>query len=521
MQKLSMNTDESSDRKQILVNDTHSLLNPTLVADLIDASSSEQIQSLVQSAANKSLSLSVCGARHAMGGQQFSSNGILLDMSKYKKILALDTEKGIVSVEAGINWKDLIYGLKEMQAERKPDQTWVIAQKPTGADELTLGGSLAANVHGRGLTMKPLISDVEEFTLIDAQGRIRIVNRMTDPEMFSLAIGGYGLFGIISQIKLRLLPLCALQRHVVLAQSKDLAALFSKRIDDGYMYGDFQFAIDPEKSNFLTEGIFSSYLPLPPDTALSENPKKLSLKQWQELLYLAHFDKSKAYEKYKSHYLESDGQIYASDTNQLSTYIAGYHEQMDRQLHESMAKSGSVAELATDPKSSEPGSNRGTGPRSSPESSQAQFQQRTSNSEVIGELYVPLDCLHGFLKASAELLRSEQANVVYGTVRLICKDTESFLPWAKDDFACIIFNLHTEHNETGLEKTKICFRQLIRLALDLSGSFYLTYHRYALKTQIESSYPQFQQFLDLKMKHDPNLLFASDWWTHQKQLFQQ
>ena len=37
-------------------------------------------------------------------------------------------------------------------------QAWAFAQKQTGADRLTIGGSLSANMHGRGLTMPPFVT---------------------------------------------------------------------------------------------------------------------------------------------------------------------------------------------------------------------------------------------------------------------------------------------------------------------------------------------------------------------------
>jgi hypothetical protein len=37
------------------------------------------------------------------------------------------------------------------------------------ADWPTLGGALGANIHGRGLALKPIIGDVESFTLMQAR----------------------------------------------------------------------------------------------------------------------------------------------------------------------------------------------------------------------------------------------------------------------------------------------------------------------------------------------------------------
>ena len=38
------------------------------------------------------------------------------------------------------------------------------------------------------------------------------------------------------------------------------------------------------------------------------------------------------------------------------------------------------------------------------------------------------------------------------------------------------------------------FRQLIDVALAFGGSFFLTYHRWARRDQIERAYPQFAEF---------------------------
>ena len=67
------------------------------------------------------------------------------------------------------------------------------------------------------------------------------------------------------------------------------------------------------------------------------------------------------------------------------------------------------------------------------------------SSLIITEIYVPRPDLPDFLAQAADLLRSNRTTVIYGTVRLIEKDDESFLAWAKQSYACIIFNLLTFH----------------------------------------------------------------------------
>src|SRR5688572_8466987 len=181
----------------VRVNDIHSQLNETTVARIVQVTSLEVLRATIREAARAGVAISVAGSRHAMGGQQFARAGWLLDMRPLKRVLSLDCERGLVTVEAGIQWPELIAELQRLQPRTRADDPapWSIVQKQTGADGLTLGGALAANVHGRGLTLAPIVSNVESFLLVDAEGVARVCSRTENSDVFRGAIGGYGLLG--------------------------------------------------------------------------------------------------------------------------------------------------------------------------------------------------------------------------------------------------------------------------------------------------------------------------------------
>ncbi|MBY0402789.1 MAG: FAD-binding protein, partial [Cyanobacteria bacterium] len=378
----------------------------------------------------------------------------------------------IIEVEAGMQWPQLI------QAIQQQDSTWAIIQKPTGTDNISIAGSLSANVHGRGLQMKPIIQDVESFQLVLADGSIRRCSRQENTELFNLAIGGYGLFGVIYSVRLRLTRKKWIQRSVQRLSIEEFMPWVQEKISQGAIYGDFQFAIDNTSPDFLTTGICSVYTPVttpPPSTSQFY----LSTREWGELVYWAHCDKTKAFETYAAHYQKTDGQIYASDTHQLSTYLNDYHHILDKQLG------------ATCP-----------------------------GSEMITELYVPRASLAAFILDVKTAFSSQpDISIIYGTIRLIEKDEESFLAWAKDTYACIIFNLHVDHTPEGLHTSAEAFCKLIDFALSYGGSYYLTYHRHARADQVIKAYPQFLAFLALKAKFDPTGLFQSQWYRHYQKMF--
>ena len=138
---------------------------------------------------------------------------------------------------------------------------------------------------------------------------------------------------------------------------------------------------------------------------------------------------------------------------------------------------------------------------------------------MISEVYVPRDRIYDFMTDLSLSNEEQQLDIIYGTIRLIKTDTETFLPWAKQDYACIVLNLRVEYSQLGLEKARSDFQLLIDVALNYGGSYFLTYHRWARKDQLLEAYPQFPVFLDLKLKYDPQEMFQSDWYRFYKEMF--
>jgi FAD/FMN-containing dehydrogenase len=462
----------------LVVNDVHSKLNSTRVARICEPVGCDAIAAAVGAARASGAQLSLCGGRHAMGGQQFGTDTWLLDLRHHAAIRDFDPVRGVVTADSGIQWPELVAGLIARQKSSSHPR-WGIRQKQTGADRLTLGGALAANVHGRGLRLPPIVGDVEAFTLIGPDGEARICSRSQNVDLFRLAIGGYGLFGVIADVSLRLAPRVPVQRHVEILTLDELVRVPEERDTRDWLFGDFQYSIDERSPDFLHRGVFSAYRRCdepPPATS----PSHLEESDWIELLWLAHTDRAEVWRAYSKFYLSTHGQRYWSDTHQLSVYPDDYHSDLDRKLGSPCA-----------------------------------------GSEMISELYVPRNALREFMAKAAEELRANTIPVIYGTIRLIERDTETLLAWAREPWACIIFNLHCEHTPQGLIDAAKAFRGLIDIALSFGGSYYLTYHRWATRPQVEAAHPRMREFLAQKNTWDPSELFTSDWYRHHRALFGQ
>lgn len=458
----------------VLVNDVHTGLNPTHVDRIVYPNSLEAIQETIRSARRDGKVICIAGARHSMGAQQFATEGVLIDTTALSQVLNFNPKEGTIEVEAGIQWPILIGHLLKAQ-EGQPKQ-WGIAQKQT-ADWLSMGGSLGSNIHGQGLQMKPFIQDIESFVLIDASGKEKRCGRQENPELFRLAIGGYGLFGIIYSAKLRLVPRQKVERVVEIMSVEDLMPAYEKRIADGFIYGTLLYSTNPESDDFLRKGIFVCYRPVDTAKQVPDYPTQPSNEEWINLRYLAHADKEAYFKKLSGNYLATSGRVYWSDTHQMGLYIKGYHHQLDQML--------------------------GT-----PEA-----------SDITTEVYIPREDLTEFLDEVREDFRKNRVDLIFGDIGVIQQDNESFLAYARQSWARVSFNIHTIHSPEGIEHSRQAFRRLIDMAIRRGGSYYLTNHKFATPEQLKACYPQFPEFLRLKKKYDPKGRFQSDWYRYYKRMF--
>src|SRR3984957_3664407 len=462
-------------QKGVLVNDVQTGLNPTWVTRIVRPATVAELRSLVRHCARHGRMIFVSAGRHATGGQQFAADSVLLDMRAINRVIGLDDKTGVLHVDAGIEWPELIQGYSALQKE---NVSWGIRQKQGGADRMSIGGALSANAHGHGLGSPPMIGDVEWIEIVTADGSLKKCSRRENAELFSLAVGGYGLFGIITAVGLRLVPRRKGRRHVEGRTTGGVIALIEGRTAAGAPYGYFQYSIDETSADFLRTGILTTYENVSPEMPLGTESTDIDAKLLTALIEIAHRDRGSAYRRYAKLELSKDGNVEWSDLHQLSTYPAGYHPEIEKRLGADYV-----------------------------------------GADLILEVYVPRTELIPLLEDARRILLTSGMPLIYETVRFLEQDKDSYLAWAKKRYACVIFSPHSSGETQALRKTGEVCRQLIRAANKRGGSFYLTYNRFATRDELASAYPQFQDFLGLKKQYDPRETFQSDWYRYYKGLY--
>jgi len=90
------------------LNDVHSGLNPSQPLRLLKPETLWDLTEAVRRALDSGLPIIASGGRHAMGGQQFCEEGLVLDCRGLNRVLNFYSEEGLIEVEAGIEWPEVM-----------------------------------------------------------------------------------------------------------------------------------------------------------------------------------------------------------------------------------------------------------------------------------------------------------------------------------------------------------------------------------------------------------------------------
>jgi decaprenylphospho-beta-D-ribofuranose 2-oxidase len=168
------------------------------------------------------------GAGRAYGDAALNAQSRVVDMQRLDRMLAFDPATALLRAEAGVTISEII----DVFLPRGffPPVT-------PGTRFVTLGGSLAADVHGKNHHRdSSLASHVTWLDLMLASGEVRRCSREQNPELFWATVGGMGLTGVILELELRLRPVesAYLDGEVIRAANVDAAIEAFERTDRDY-----------------------------------------------------------------------------------------------------------------------------------------------------------------------------------------------------------------------------------------------------------------------------------------------
>ena len=412
------------------------------------ATAQMQLRTALRDATAHGHKVTIAGSRHTMGGQTLYPQGISLDLSQFRH-MQLQPTRRILTVFSGATWAQVIPYLDR--------QGYSVAVMQSNND-FSVGGTMSANAHGWQPDRPPFASTVESFRLMLADGAVVRCSRQEHPQLFSLVLGGYGLFGIVLDVNLRVVPNQMYTARRVKVASRDYVPTYRQQVsaDVGMAYGRLSVAPD----SFLQAAIVTTYhrvaaTPIAPLTTPAPGLARLVMR----------------------------GSV-GSD----------YGKQLRWQLERA-----SGGEAGTDVSRNQI-LNR-------PATLFANHQQ--AETDILHEYFIPPAALPRFLEKCRQIFPQHQVDLLNVTVRNVRPDRDAFLRYADREMFGLVMLFNQQRNPADEAKMQALTRSLIEAALEVGGTYYLPYRLHATPEQFHRAYPQAERFFQLKRKYDPNEIFQN------------
>ncbi len=163
---------------------------------LAQPESVEQIAELFRLARRKRTTIALRGGGRSYNDAALNGGGIVLDLSRMNRILEWDPQRGVLRAEPGVT-------LQQVWQQVLPDGWW--PPVVSGTMFTTLGGCLAANIHGKNNYHAGTIGEhVLEFRALLPSGAEVTCSPERNADLFYALIGGLGLLGVFTSITLQM-----------------------------------------------------------------------------------------------------------------------------------------------------------------------------------------------------------------------------------------------------------------------------------------------------------------------------
>jgi hypothetical protein len=447
--------------------DDITLLNRTRVERVIDVLSINDIFNAIDIAKKSGKKLIPRGTRHTMGGHTIAKNGLILDMKYFNHILEFDPQNMIITVEPGMTWSQLIcyldcYGLSPMTLQ--------------SYSSFSIGGTISVNAHGI-TNDSGIYGSIISLGIINWKNEIIECCRETNKELFSLIIGGYGLFGVIYKVKLKIVPNVKIRLQSINLKLFNFDKIYSKVLNDPFV------EVKMARINITNMNDISLYI-----------FKRVSDKRVRSNV------------QNKDHEMSKLSQL-------LYKWVLPIKTSQDMRFKIEKIINKPLDVLTTT-------LNRNT--------------LLYESAKPIAKLYCPLidvDVTHilqeFFIPKMNFLIWMQNLKQVFNhkyyyvtllniTIRFIKKDNVTMLRYAKEDMYAFVLYYRLSRRKIAEDELKHIHNLLTNHALNLNGTFYLPYRHHYNNEQLIKSYQNIKKFFVLKKQYDPHELFSNIWYENYK-----
>jgi len=154
----------------------------------------EEVARAFELARRDGVSLGLRGTGCSYGDASVNAGGHVLDVTRMNRVLGFDPETGVADLEAGVT-------IEQLWKHGLPRGYW--PRVVSGTMFPTVAGTAGMNIHGKNNYRVGTFGDcVLDFDIVLPSGEVRTCSRERNADLFHAAIGGFGMLGCFTRIKL-------------------------------------------------------------------------------------------------------------------------------------------------------------------------------------------------------------------------------------------------------------------------------------------------------------------------------
>ncbi len=281
-------------------------------------------------------------------------------------------------------------------------------------------------------------------------------------------IGGYGLFGIILDVKLKVVDNVALVFHSIAVSPEDYLEQYQRIVSEDtnvqFAYGRLRIS----DKHFLEQATLNYFEKIDKKPlALSQQQSKNA--ETKRIVFRGSVDSE--YGKRLRWDLESS-------LNSISPYATFSRNEI-------LSEDASLIE-----------------------------NKDPNSTDLLHEYFIPKRYLAQFVQDLKPVLKHKKVDLLNITIREVEYDPDAFMNYAREDVFGLVFLFNQKKTPQQEQDMQQLTQQLVDIVLKNHGTYYLPYRLHIRPDQMRRAYPQADAFFSLKKKYDPDELFSNQFYLH-------
>ncbi|KIC08958.1 FAD-binding protein [Leisingera sp. ANG-M1] len=397
----------------------------------------------------------VGAARHSMGGQAIPRDGTAVTFDN--GAVEIDSASGTYRAHAGARWSQVIAALDPAGWSPKVMQS---------NHDFGVAATYSVNAHGWPVPFGPMGSTVRSLRMVLPDGDLVTCSPSENTSLFNMAMGGYGLIGVIVDLDVEMVKNTRLSPSFEVMEAGKFAGAFRRAIEDPEVtmaYG----RLNVERETFFRNALLVTYRETADQAELSAAAGSGWMSHAASRLYRAQLGN----ETLKSFRWWNE--------TRLAPVLGSGEATRNSLINEPV--------VTLD-------------------------DRNPDRTDILHEYFVGFEAFDGFLEACREVIPASYQEFLNVTLRYVAQDDQSTLAFATGPRIAAVMSFSQELTQRAEADMARMTRELIDRVVALGGAYYLPYRPHATLEQLAAAYAGAGSFAQAKRELDPQLVLRNNLW---------